>query len=294
MANYEEGYYEQATVGEETTPIVNLYEIGRKIDKKPIVEFGITEDVVKRELMGQYYHTLEAGNQNMDHVSLNFHPINLRYLEWHYGKRSANTGNRTIRHMDGTLRKLRWTIWKKVNNEERHCHGIVSNNLNTIWGKKGLEITQSGKGMTHNADDGYTPTITFEGTIKDIYNHCSLCSWGGGNLNCVGFEHNSFHELSPSGSNPYQEINEFSVFTETIQITVLSTSGETLVDDKESSTPKEFIITFAKGGNVSSDMTFTTTGRIKQITRNEVDGIDPIYTFLIECGEMVITGDDEL
>lgn len=297
---YEEGYYEQATVAEATTPITVLSKIGQPIGEKPIVEFGIVENVTSRELMGQYYPTLEAGNKRMDIVNLHFYPINMRFAYFHYGKRSAVTGSRTIQHMDGLTgglnalgRKPRITIWKKSKNDKRHCHGILLNTLNIKWGKTALEVMQSGKGMVNNTD-AYTPTITFEDDIKDIYNHCSVCTWAGGaNMGAVGFELNSSHAIDPvPGASAYQDFNEYSVIPTTIQIMVLAANGETMLADWDSSTAREFIITFNKSGDSTKSITFTTTARIKQITRNEIKGIDPIYTMMLECGQMVITGDD--
>lgn len=294
MATYNSGYIIQANPAE-TPALTTLNYWGMpKADGVPIWEFGLSENVLEREIMGQYYKDLEAGVQNADMIRGSFLPTNMRFLYAMYGKRSASTGSRTIQHMDGSARKPRYAIWKQVNNDKRHVYGILLHNMILEWGKTALECTMLGKGMTH-ATDSITPTITHEGSIKSQYTNCSAMSWAAGGLTPYGFRIASNQPIEPIPSDSgYQAINEFAAIGNEIDIIVGSTDGETMIADKESSTPREFIATFAKGDDATKTITLTITCRIKNIGRTEMVEKEPIYNIKLVGGEAVWTGDDGL
>ena len=162
------------------------------------------------------------------------------------------------------------------------------------WGKTALECTMLGKGMTHNTD-AYTPTITHEGSIKSFYTHCSAMSWDAGGLTPYGFRLSANQAVEPiSSDSGYQEINEFNVITNEIDIIVGSTNGESIMADFDTPAEKEFIFVFNKGADNTKSITGTVTCRIKAITRTEGIGKEPIYNIKLYGKEVVWTGDDGL
>jgi len=283
MATYNEGYYEQTTYDQEAT-LTTLKYLGIPLEnKKPIIQFGNTEEITEREVYGSYSASLEAGNQIMNQVSAAFIPTNARFLWWMLGKRTASSGVRTITHMDGSAYKPRLSLWKQANNSKRHVYGVVFENMNLMWQSNRLRVSLIGKGMGHGSD-AFTPSIAWDGTISNPWSHISAISWNSGSLTpyalslqmrqpCVGFIGYNGH---------FQHISEFTTIKGAYNLVVSGANGESMLADYDSKTARTFSWQVKKT-DADSDkyMTFTSTCRIAQINVTDEIGKEPIYNVLL-------------
>lgn len=285
MATYNEGYYAQSSVIEELDPLTAISYFGLpSADGKPILTIGLGENLKIREIMGQYYNEVEAGLQLADRVGLDFVPVNARPLWWMLGERTATTGARTISNMDGTSRKPRLSLWQQINNDKRHVYGTVFESMSMNWDNSQLNFTMSGKGMKHGTD-AYSPSKSYEGTIKTPWNHMTAMSWNAGSLTPYKMTGQLTQPITPmiGYGGYYQEINEFSALGGTYNLIVSSANGETMMADKESSTPRTFSWEVRKADDNAKYMTFTHTNcRIRQINATKIIGYEPIYNVLLQ------------
>jgi len=289
---YTEGYIEQTTAAEENA-MGTLYNIGKPIKGKPIIDWTMVESLVKQDVMGQYYNTLGAGNQTIDKVNLNFYPLNGDFLFWMLGKRSATSGTRTITNMDGlsggmndTGFKPRLTLWKNVNGDKRHIYGTVFGSMNLAWGNanNGLQVSMEGIGMKHGTDSVAT-TPSYKGSVDSLWTTVTAMTWDSGSLTPYGLTLQLQQGLDSNvGYNGYNEnINEFSTCSGVYKLICGATDGETLLADYTASNAKTFVWTVRKAADSTKLMTFTSTlARIGTVIKEEVLGLPPIYTMSID------------
>ena len=310
MATYGEGYYEQTSVdGEDAgnTDLAVLYRIGKPIKGKPIIDYTLTEDIVSRDVMGQYYPSLEAGNQTVEQIRLNFYPVNANFLYWMLGKRSAAVGNaRTIQNMDGTSGgiggttgfKPRLALWKQTNNSKRHVYGCVFGSMNLAWGNanNGMQVSMQGIGMS-NGTDTFTPTITYLQSESDLWTHVDAMTWDSGDLTPYGLTLQTQQSLDSNVgyTGTIDNVNEFSSIIGEYKLICSAANGESLLVDYNAKAAKDFAWTVKKAADSTQYITFTTTNaRIGTLIKQEVLNEEPIYTIGIKIQNLVCTVTDGL
>ena len=286
MADYEEGIYIQTLgIDEEHATLATLIKLGYPLeDGKPLSTIGITEALVHREIYAQYYETLEAGPQPANQNIFVFIPTNAKFLWLFYGKRSAATGDRTISNMDGLSRKPRFTAWKRVNNDKRHVYGIVIGSLDMVWAKNKLYASMIGPGMGHGTDS-FTPTIGWLDAVDTAWTHITLMEWDNDALTPITFRFRGIQALVPIPSadgDENQEVFEFAPVVGNYTITCTAAQGELILADYAAKVAKTFEWTISKADDPTKEMAFIHTNcRISAITRQEVFGMEPIYTIVI-------------
>ena len=296
MATYAEGYYKQTTYDEEHATLAALKRFGYPIDKKPILDIGITEEVVGRDVYGQGYQSLQAGPQVADFVSARFHPTTGEFLYAILGKRSAATGVRTISNLDFTARKPFYSVWKQTNDLKIHCYGVLFDScMFSMQQGNSPIVNMVGKGLSIGSND-FTPTITWEGAaeIESRWDHIDSMSWDGDPLTTYGFTMNLKQNVKPmpgyDGSN--QDIDGQKPVFGTIQAVCSAAQGEAAFVDWEESSAKTFLITIGKSTEATHTLAATfANARLLKVNKFEGFGIEPIYTLLamLQTSSVVVT-----
>lgn len=283
---YKEGYYEQTTYDEEHATLAALKRFGYPIDKKPILDIGITEDVVARNVYGQGYQSLEAGPQRADFITARFHPVNAKWLYWMLGKRTAATGTRTISNLDYTARKKFISVWKQTNDLKMHCYGTLFESCRFSMQQGNSPIVNLiGKGLSIGSD-AYAPVIAWDGAslIKSRWDHIDSMSWDGDSLTPYAITMDLKQNTKPmpgyDGSN--QDIDGQKPVFGTINAVCTAAQGEVAFVDWEASSPKTFEFTVGKSEEATHSMAGTfANARLMKVDKIEEFGISPIYNLLM-------------
>ena len=286
MATYEEGYYEQSTYDEEgDLGALGLKKFGYPVDDKPIINIGLTEDVVARDVYGQGYQSLEAGPKRADFVTARFKPVNAKWLYWMLGKRTAATGSRTISNLDYTSRKLFLSFWKRVNNLEIHSYGTLIEAC-TFSMQQGTNpiVNLVGKGLSVGSDS-YAPAIAWDGAsnIKSRWDHIDAMSWDGDALTpyAITIDKKQNAEPIPGYDGSFQDIDGQKPVFGTINVIVGASEGEVAFADWESSSAKTFSVSIGKAKEAHTMVGTFANARLVNVDKVENLGKEPIYNLLM-------------
>jgi len=294
MATYNEGYYEQpAYTTTADLESVGLHRFGYPIDDKPMIEIGISEEVIARDIYGQGYQSIEAGPQRADLVSARFHPVNGKFLYWTLGNQTTTTGVRTISNLDYSARKPFLSAWKQVNDLKLHCYGVLFDSCNFSMQQGSSPIvTLVGKGLDI-ASDSFTPSITYDNSIDSRFDYISSMTWDGDSLTpyaiTINWKQNAKPIIGYDGS--YQDINGQKPVFGTIVAVCTAAQGEVVFADWEASAAKTFTVSIGKSTEAHTIVGTFANARLYAVAKTERFGIEPIYTIsmMIQSTSCVVT-----
>ena len=297
MATYNEGIYEQAAYNTEADlGSTGLNHIGYPIGTRPILDIGNTEDVVAKDIYGQYYQSLEAGPQVADLVTAKFTPVNAKFLYYILGKRTASTGTRTISNLDGTARKQFLSVWKQTNELKQHCYGVLFEGctIDMAMGEQPM-VTMVGKGLKI-ASDSYSPAVTWANSIESRFDGLKGITWDGDSLTPYGCTINMQQNSIPipGYDGKYQDINGQKPVFGTVNFVCTAAQGKVVFADFEASTAHDFTFTLGKATAAHSSHSIVGTfanARVMQSKMVENVGKEPFYNVLcaIETSSFVVT-----
>jgi len=284
MATYEEGYYEQPAYNTEADlGSTGLKKFGYPIDEKPIVDIGIAESVVSRDVYGQGFQSLEAGPQKAELISMRFHPVNAKFLYWILGKQSASTGTRTISNLDYSARKPFLSVWKQVNTSKIHCYGtlVESCQFSMQQGQSPI-VNLVGKGLSIASDD-YSPSVVWDNSIVSRFDYMSGMTWDSDSLTPYACTFNLRQSTTPipGYDGTYQDINGQKPVFGTINAICTASQGETAFVDWEASAAKTFTVSIGKSTEAHTIVGTFENARLMQVSKTEGFGVEPIYNLLM-------------
>jgi len=167
---------------------VAAYYFGQPMGKTEPLEMDAPIEVQRITKMGQYYSSLNIGNNPMDKWTVSSKITNGLPLFWMFGKATHTTPNtkQTITNFTNTEgRKPRIKLWSRDGDNTKMAYGACVSNLIWRFDEKGISQIYSGKACKHEtvAYASNTPSaITHPGTKPAMFDRFDSLKWNNNSI----------------------------------------------------------------------------------------------------------------